>query len=314
MRNLSNSWEPLNINDPVDIIAPASASTNEVLNLGLSWLKGLGLKPRLPEKMINTDLFFAAPLEEQWEYFKAALYSDSKVMWCLRGGYGSMRLLPLLETISPPQKPKLLIGFSDITSLHLFFNQKWNWPTLHGRTISQLTPDWEMNHEQQTLVDLLFGRIEEIEYQNLIPLNDHSKRDIIINSTVIGGNLRLLQSSLGTPWQVDPDGKILFIEDIYERGYSVDRMLEQLFQAKILNKNLKALIIGDFNEGVEKNGEDLIPEALERFAQKVPYPVLKGLPCGHRKGVNYPLPLNTPAQLSLGKNAGIRINIHQSHL
>jgi muramoyltetrapeptide carboxypeptidase len=303
MNNLTRSWEPLLLNEPVDIIAPASASTDEVLNQGMAWLREIGLVPRMPEKMINTDLFFAAPLEEQWEFFKDALYSDSKVMWCLRGGYGSMRLLPLLETLTPPKKPKLLIGFSDITSLHLFFNQKWNWPTLHGRTISQLKPGHNQDEEHQLLVDLLFGIRKEIEFNDLIPINDQAKKSRLIEGTITGGNLRLLQSSIGTPWQMSPKGKILFIEDIYERGYSVDRMLEQLLLAKIIDQDLKALVIGDFNEGLEKNGENLVPIALERFAKKVPYPVLKGLPCGHRPGVNYPLPFNTPAKLYLGDSA-----------
>ena len=303
MNNLARSWEPLLLNEPVDIIAPASASTDEVLNQGMEWLREIGLVPRMPEKMINTDLFFAAPLKEQWEFFKDALYSDSKVMWCLRGGYGSMRLLPLLETLTPPKKPKLLIGFSDITSLHLFFNQKWNWPTLHGRTISQLKPGQNQDEEHQLLVDLLFGIRKEIEFNDLIPINDQAKKSRLIEGTMTGGNLRLLQSSIGTPWQMSPKGKILFIEDIYERGYSVDRMLEQLLLAKIIDQDLKALVIGDFNEGLEKNGEDLVPIALERFAKKVPYPVLKGLPCGHRQGVNYPLSFNTPATLHLGESA-----------
>ena len=265
-------------------------------------MKQVGLVPRWPENMINTDLFFAAPLEQQWEQFKAALYSDAKVIWCLRGGYGSMRLLPLLEQLTPPRTPKLLIGFSDITSLHLFFNQKWNWPTLHGRTITQLDPAWEMSLEHQQLIDVLFGNIQQVEFPNLIPLNQAAKQNSSLKGRVVGGNLRMIQSSLGTPWQIKPKGKILFIEDVSERGYSVDRMLEQMCQAQLLDEGLSALVIGDFTDGLEKNGENLVPAAFERFAARVSYPVLTGMPCGHATGQNTPLPLNTPSTLYLGDN------------
>lgn len=306
---IRHKWEPLLPNDLVDIVAPASASAEEKLDHGLSWLRNNGLHPRMPEDMIQTDLFFAAPLEKQWEHFKQALYSDAKVIWCLRGGYGSMRLIPLLEKLTPPEKPKLLIGFSDITALHLFFNQKWNWPTLHGRTISQLRTDWELNQEHQQLIDLIFGKIDQVSFSNLTPLNEAALKSTSIEAPVIGGNLSLLQTSLGTSWEINPEGKMIFIEDVSERGYSIDRMLEQLLQAGILDKKPKALLIGDFTEGKEKNGEDLVPVALKRFAQRVDYPVVMGLPCGHAKNSNAPLPLNTNAILTLGTNPELRCKV-----
>lgn len=306
---IRQKWEPLLPNDLVEIVAPASSSPEEKLDHGLGWLRNNGLHPRMPEDMIQTDVFFAAPLEKQWEHFKAALYSDAKVIWCLRGGYGSMRLIPLLEKLTPPEKPKLLIGFSDITALHLFFNQKWNWPTLHGRTISQLRTDWEMNHEHQQLIDLLFGKISDVTYSSLTPLNEAAMKLSTIEAPIIGGNLSLLQTSLGTSWEINPEGKMIFIEDVSERGYSIDRMLEQLHQAGIFDKKPKALLIGDFTEGKEKNGDDLVPVALKRFAQRVDYPVVMGLPCGHAKGSNAPLPLNTNATLTLGPKPELKCKV-----
>ena len=302
MKNQVNSWKTLVPGDIVDIIAPASAATVDKTEAGIKWLKQQGLVPRFSERMIDTDVFFAAPLHEQWEQLEKALYSDSKVIWCLRGGYGSMRLIPLLEKIKIPPQPKLLIGFSDITALHLYFNQKWNWPTLHGRTISQLHPDWEMNEEQSQLIDLLFGKRTELEFSNLIAMNQTARENVIIQAPVVGGNLRILQSSLGTAWEIETKDKILFIEDVAERGYSVDRMLEQLYQAHVAQLNLKALVIGDFTEGFEKNGKDLVPVALQRFAERVNYPVISGLPCGHAKNSNAPLPFNTNSTLYLGNS------------
>jgi muramoyltetrapeptide carboxypeptidase len=298
-------WNYLKAGDIVDIIAPASHSPETRLDEGVEWLRSLGLAPRLPHDLIDPDLFFAASLEQQLEHLQDALHSDSKAIWCLRGGYGSMRLIPYLKKMTPPKKPKLFIGFSDITSLHLFFNQNWNWPTLHARTISQLGHDL-VNPDRRELAKIIRGKILFKDFKRLKPLNSAAREEKSITGKVIGGNLRILQSSLGTEWEVKPKGKILFIEDVAERGYSVDRMLEQMHQAKLLDKGLKALVVGDFTEGVEKDGKNLVPQAIARFAQRVDYPVLSGLPCGHGKIKNHALPFNTKCLLQTGKVSWLR--------
>lgn len=298
-----HSWSYLQKNDIVDIIAPASHSPTHKLEAGISWVESIGLIPRVPKDIIKTDIFFAAPLEIQLEHLKRALYSDSKAIWCLRGGYGSMRLIPHLLKLRPPKKPKLFIGFSDITSLHMFFNQQWNWPTIHGRTISQMHPDFANSPDRKFLKEMIFGKSTQKTFKRLIPLNDHARKEKVIKGTITGGNLRIIQSSLGTSWELQAKGKILFIEDVSERGYSIDRMLEQMIQAKIIHKGLKAVIFGDFTESLEKDGKDLSGIALKRFAEKVSYPVLKGLPAGHGDVLNYPVPFNSDSILNLGKKA-----------
>ena len=304
--NKLNPWSFLNKNDVVDIIAPASHSPK--LEDGVEWIRSIGLIPHVPKDINKTDLFFAAPLEVQLQHFKEALYSDSKAIWCLRGGYGSMRLIPHLAKLRPPKKPKLFIGFSDITSLHLFLNQRWNWPTIHGRTISQMHPDFAKSPDRKLLTQIIFGEEEQKLFKRLKPLNDFAKQSKIIKGKITGGNLRILQSSIGTSWELEAKGKILFIEDVAERGYSVDRMLEQMLQAKIIDKGLKAMVFGDFTEGAEKNGKDLTDKAIERFAKRVPYPVLKGLPAGHGKVLNYPIPFNTSSELFLGEKPELLCN------
>lgn len=297
-----NTWSFVTKHDVVDIIAPASLSPLERLEDGVRWVEKIGLSPHVPSDIIKADVFFASPLETQLRHLKDALYSDAKIIWCLRGGYGSMRLIPHLLKLKPPKRPKLLIGFSDITSLHLFFNQQWNWPTLHARTISQMHPDLASTPDRKLLQDIIFGKKTEKTFKRLIPLNQSAREERLIKSTITGGNLRIIQSSLGTSWQVNPKGKILFIEDVAERGYSVDRMLEQMFQAKLIDKGLKAIVFGDFTEGLEKNGKDLTPVALKRFAERVPYPVFTGLKAGHDAVTNFPVPFNTPCELLTGKS------------
>lgn len=293
-------WPGLNPGDSIDIIAPASGTTEDKLETGMNWIRSLGLNPRIPAGLIQTDLFFAAPLKVQLQQLQNALYSDSKAIWCLRGGYGSMRLIPLLEKIKPPKTPKLLIGFSDITALHLYFNQKWKWPTLHGRTISQLKNQWSSPEEENLYQEVLLGQRNEVFFDQLVPLNSAASKKSSIEASIIGGNFRLVQSSLGTSWSIKTKDRILFLEDVSERGYSIDRMFEQLHQAGLFDQRIKALVLGDFTEGFEKNGVDLVPAAIERFAQRAKFPVLRGLPCGHGKELNYPLPFNTPAKLITG--------------
>lgn len=298
------SWSVLHKNDIVDIIAPASHSPLNRLEDGIKWVESTGLIPYIPKDIINTDVFFAAPLKTQVEHLKRALYSDSKAIWCLRGGYGSMRLIPHLLKLKPPKKPKLFVGFSDITALHLFFSQEWNWPVIHGRTISQMNPDLKNTPDRKFLRDVIFGKKNEMTFKKLIPMNDLAKKEKQIKARITGGNLRIIQSSIGTEWEMQAKGKIVFIEDVGERGYSIDRMFEQLVQTKIMDKKLKAVVFGDFTEGHEKDGRDLTLEALQRFADKVPYPVLRGLPAGHGE-VNYPVPFNTDCVLELGKSGAL---------
>lgn len=289
--------------DIVDIIAPASAAPVHKFEKGCAWLKHHGFIPRFQEGLLQPEPFFASPVKTQWEHLEYALHSDSKAIWCLRGGYGSMRMIPFLQKMKAPKKPKWLIGFSDITSLHLFFAQAWKWPTLHGHVLSQMD-HVQSSPDREELLKFLTGDFSEPKiFSSLVPLNHQAVRERIIKAPLTGGNLRILQTSLGTPWELDARGKILFMEDIGERGYSVDRMLEQMIQARIINRGLKALIFGNFSESEEKDGKDFVAHALEKFAQKVPYPVLKGLPCGHSPGPNYPLPFNIPYQLKTGLQA-----------
>lgn len=299
------SWECLAPNDLVDIIAPASQTTLHQVEEGARWLGELGMRVHIPDGIVKGDIFFAAPLEQQWEQLKAALYSESKAIWCVRGGYGSMRMVPLLKKLRPPKKPKLFLGFSDITALHLFFNQSWNWPTMHSRNISAMKVG-SSRKEDKLLADLLLGKKSEIQFKKLTPLNQAAATEKTIKGKIIGGNLRIIQTSLRTDWEINPKNKILFLEDVGERGYSLHRMFEQLKQAKLLDKGIKAVVLGDFTEGLEKNGKDLTGEALKRFADSVSYPVLSGMKSGHGE-VNYPVPFHTMAELVLGKKGELNI-------
>lgn len=289
----------------IDIVAPASKAPQEVFENGLKWIKTHGFIPRYQKDIMKQDLFFASTLENQIEHFVNALYSsDSDIIWCLRGGYGSMRLIPHLAKLKKPKKEKIFIGFSDITSLHLFLTQKWGWTTYHGMTVSQIFKFADKTPDCKEFLELLKTGDVNPHYKKLTPMNKAAMASKTIKSSVTGGNLRLVQSSLNTDHELEAKKKILFLEDVGERGYSIDRMLEQLNQTGMIKK-VDAVVFGDFTEGLEKDGKDLTGDALQRFADKAKFPVLKGLPCGHGKH-NRLLPFNQKCELKLGKLAELK--------
>jgi len=284
----------------IDIIAPASSMPLDDFELCLKELELYGIPFHYDPAILKPDIYFAGPLKSQTEQFLDAMNSDADVIWCVRGGYGSMRLVPHLETLPIPKTKKTLIGFSDITSLHIFLNQKWGWETIHGPTISQFK-NVSLKESIQETFEILTNSDYHPLFENLIPLNDAAKVNREIRAKVCGGNLRIIQSSLKTDWELDTSKKIVIMEDVGERGYSVDRMLEQLVQSKTLNEKTAAIIFGDFTESLEKNGNDLVPTALDRFAKATNIPVLKGLPSGHHHERNRPVIFNREAKLDLEK-------------
>jgi muramoyltetrapeptide carboxypeptidase len=297
-------FKALSSGDTINVIAPASAAPLDRLNNGLNWMSEHNYEVHLPKDLLKPKLFFASPLKNQLRHIEEALLSEAQTLWCLRGGYGSARLIPYLEKMKKPRQKKMLVGFSDITALHLYFTQRWNWPTIHGRVFTQMDlkskrPDLKLYH------DLLRGKLKSVSFSKLIPMNDAARKARTLKGKVTGGNLRILECSIGTSWELEASGKILFLEDVGERGYSVHRMLVHLAQAGLL-VGVKAIVLGDFTEGLEKDGTDRTDEALQAFANEVNIPVLKGMPCGHGDK-NHPLPFNTPATLILGKTGTLKV-------
>lgn len=288
----------LNPGDSIDIIAPATGCSKQdvetVKNLVTSW----HLIPRVPTDLFGEDLLCINSDEKRFAQLKDALFNtESKAIWCLKGGYGCARLIPELEKLAKPTQPKLLIGFSDTTVLHLFLQQKWNWQTLHGPGARQVALETIDDNSIQEIKNIIFGNQKIIKFK-LSPLNKAAKKNISIDSIITGGTLSLIQTSLGTSWQIDSKNKILFLEDCNERGYKIDRMLQHLKQASVFS-DIKAVIFGNFIGGQEPEGFSLVDKVLQRFAEENNFPVLSCPDIGHGK-VNRPLPFGTSANLTLG--------------
>jgi muramoyltetrapeptide carboxypeptidase len=288
----------LNKSDQIEIIVPGYAVQPEILKLSLTRLKSLGYVPKIDKAANKKQSFHAQTDENRFRFLKKALQSKSDVIWCLRGGYGSNRLLPMLAGVKKPRTKKLLIGISDITSLHVLFNQIWKWPTLHGALLERIGKKSLPPKIEKEFWDILHGKIDNIEFKNFKPLNKAARAKKIIKGQVVGGNLMTLQSVVGTPWQLSTKNRFLFIEEIGERGYRVDRMLEHLKQAGML-KGCKGIIFGHMILGEEPNSKkSRVKEAVTRFANETNLPVLQGLDSGHGKNLRA-LPFLTNAVLNL---------------
>lgn len=308
-------WQVLREGDIIDVIAPASprlkneASITAIKELLVSW----NLVPRIPDDIFGIDLLCANTDAKRFDFLKAALLNtESRAVWCLRGGYGSGRLIPQLANLEVKNPvPKLFIGMSDITALHLFLQRHFHWVTLHGPSVRQVTDNDVAKENIEELKQIMFGRQNVLRYNNLTPLNKQGLKNQLIETCIVGGNFCLIQASIGTLWQVDARNKILFLEEINERGYRVDRMLQHLEQAGIF-KDVTAVIFGDFTGGQEPNGTCLIDPVLKRFAESCDFPVLRCPGIGHGK-FNRVLPLGTNTQLQLGETASMIVNAGFTH-
>ena len=300
------NWHFLEPGDIVDIVAPSSTiPTKEYKEYYIrikETLAEIGLIARIPDDLIvlGRDPFSANSLEYRKNHLIDALTNkQSKAVWCIRGGYGAAKLIPYLDKLDIPETPKILLGFSDITALHLFLQNKWNWCSMHSAVINQSLNNPIFIKE---LKPILFGEESHISYNQLTPMNKAAAESSnIINAEITGGNLSLVQTSLATNWQIQSKDKIIFLEDVDERGYRVDRKLNHLLQAGIF-EHAKAIIFGEFTPGFEADGSNLCDTAVNNFAESMNIPVLSLPIIGHNINQNSPLPLGMKATLKLGKS------------
>jgi muramoyltetrapeptide carboxypeptidase len=295
------NWSYLKKGDVVDIIATTpgigTASLEKDLLFLSEFVKKIGLTPRINyQALLNGAEYFSKESQEirQQELYKALSAEDSKAIWFIRGGYGTSKLLPGLENLSPPAKPKLLIGYSDINCLHLWMHKYWQWPSLHARVLYEYLETQDQS-DIESLKNIIFGKIHQVEFSNLIPLNDLAKQSSNIKAKITGGTIQVLQSGIGLNWQFDGKDKIVLFEEVFDRGVRIDRTLDQFSRLGLL-KDAKAILFGDIVCGKEMNGSENCDLAIQAFAKEVNVPVLHIPGIGHGK-LNHPLPLNSDAEL-----------------
>lgn len=292
------SIQGLRPGDVIDVIAPGSAADFEILEKAKLIFESWGYKIRYSPDLLKPDLMYLSNTDEyRFQDLKRALLAkDSKAVWCFRGGYGALRLLPSLAKLAKPKQKKLFLGLSDITSLHIFLNQKWGWPTVHAPLVDRIGKELLPLQNIEEVKALLEGSKSEFVFDSLTPLTELSKKKKPITGTVTGGNLMVATSTLGTKDQLKGAGKILFFEELSERAYRIDRCLQQMHQAGVF-KNVKAVIFGDFVKCNEPDGKDFVTPTLTNFFTTHKIPAYTGIQSGHAD-IQRPVFFNTKAKIS----------------
>lgn len=258
--------------DAIGIAAPASPVEREALESGVQVLLDWGFSPRVPESVFERQDYFAGPDAVRARALTALLLEPSiKAVICARGGYGSARVLPLLDYERLGKHPKPIIGFSDVTALLCALSQRCRWVTFHGPMVTSLA-EASVQSRQSLHAALVTGVPPAI-----CPKDGVSLRLGTATGPLIGGNLAILCHLLATPYEPIWEGRILFIEDRGEPLYRIDRMLTHLKLAGCLDRII-GLVVGDF-EGVERPAD--VWRVVMSVVQGTAYPVVGGFPVGH---------------------------------
>ncbi len=264
--------------DKIGIIAPARCITFEEVHPALRLFQRWGLEAELGTNVFRKYNQFAGPDEIRAADFQQMLDDDSvKAILSARGGYGTVRIIDQIDFSGFVKKPKWIIGYSDITVLHTHIQQHFGIETLHAIMPVNITQDHSADDSAETLRNILFG--QSVRYS--IPGSPLSRKGEV-EGILTGGNLSILYSLMGSESEIDTNGKILFIEDVEEYLYHIDRMMMNLKRAGKLS-GLKGLIVG----GMERMNDNTIPfgkTANEIIAEAVSgydFPVCFDFPAGH---------------------------------
>jgi muramoyltetrapeptide carboxypeptidase len=287
----------------IKLIAPGSG-INPLFLEKIRLLSHLNIQ--MPDNLIEKLIAFHSNSDvNRYKLLKTALFGKSKktVIWALRGGYGAARLIDKLTALSGPKQEKIFIGFSDVTALHLFLSQHWGWYTIHGAGLAELVNLDNDPQNLQKIAEIIEGKTSVAQINHLKPFNALAAKVKKISGRLTGGNLSIIQTSVGTNWQIKTTNKIVFLEDTNEKGYRIDRILNHLKQARIFNK-VKAIIFGHFVD--PKDGH--VEFALERFANEINIPTFKTEQFGHGK-TNYPLIYNAKSDILLSEGQTFELNM-----
>lgn len=283
----------------VAIVAPGFPPSQEVQKKIKNFAKSqVDFKFHLPSGLIQKNPLFANEESLRAKHLMNALSDDSiDIIWCLRGGYGSLPLLKYLKYMNKPKKQKCLVGLSDITSLHLFLNQFWGWPTVHASNLDRWVTERIPEDVFRELLGILKRQKAVTAYKNIKPVNALAKKVKSVKGEITGGNLITLSSHLGTPFQKSFKGQFLFIEEIAERAYKIDRCLTQLALSGVL-KGCKGVLLGQFMGCLEPDGKELWPWVVQQWAKDIGIPVYSGVPSGHEEA-QWPVSFGTPAEIKI---------------
>jgi len=286
--------------DTVGIVAPASNVKPAMLDAGCRALRDLGYKPLYFDSILERDLYFAGSVERRTRELEEMFVRDEvRAIICARGGYGSNYLLKALDLKKIQSNPKIFVGYSDLTSLLTYFTDAAGLVTFHGPMVAKDFAD-------PNGIDLdSWGRA--LNGSSEWPLElDSDVKPLVPGSAegiLYGGCLSILVASLGTPYEIQTAGTILFIEDIAAKPYQIDRMLMQLKLAGKLTE-VRGIVFGEMVDCTQNKDQSYsLQDEILRVVGDLAVPVAFGLRSGHVSRGNITLPFGVRAALKVSVNA-----------
>ena len=302
----------LKFGDTIGVISPSSPTAEENIQKAYNTLVEMGFKVKMGKSPYERYGYLSGTDDIRAEDINN-MFKDTEVdgIICMRGGYGTPRILELIDYEIIRNNPKVFVGYSDITALHIAFNQIANLVTYHGPMISSDMIDGFSDFSKMSLFKAIMGQRDRssvplISSDNTKKLTNPAGKEIItINGgiaegSIIGGNLSLIASTIGTSYEIDVRGKILFIEEISEEPYKIDRMLNQLKLAGKLHE-ASGIILGDFKDCNPKDDESLsLEQVINDHIKPIGKPTIYNLQSGHCAPI-ITLPFGVNARLDADK-------------
>lgn len=287
----------------IAIAATARKVSWEEIQPACTFLESKGFKPIIPEGLFSEQNQFAGSDEHRANLLQQLLNDSSiEAILIARGGYGTVRMIDQLNWEKFRLNPKWIIGFSDITVLLNHINHQIGYAGIHGPMAFNFQPERFEENSAKRLVNLIQGQGNSFTF----PAHERNtwRGESALEGTLFGGNLSVIYSLLGSPSLFKPENGLLFLEDLDEYLYHLDRMMMGLKRAGFLN-GLKGILVGDMSD----MKDNLVPfgkNALEIIAEHAgSIPLVAGLPCGHEKR-NLPLVMGATTQVSV-KNSLIEL-------
>jgi muramoyltetrapeptide carboxypeptidase len=280
----------------IAVVAPASSAKEERIQRGCETLERLDYRVKRYTSKGNPEGYFSAPLAERRKHLQKALTGpEIRAVLCSRGGYGSAEILDgLIE--ARLKRPKIFCAFSDLTSVHIFLWQKLRWVTFYGPLVAggfDAGPNATGGFDPDTFM----WAMTATNSGWTAPLEGETFTRGKAEGTLLGGCITLIETSIGTPWELDTRGSILLLEDRGVKPYQLDRMLLHLKQAGKF-EGVRGIILGEFPESEPPEGSSVtVPDVCRRVLGPLRVPIVYGAPVGHTPRPMLTLPLGVRARL-----------------